>query len=298
MASADLLHGKLRDHLFSTWKCFAGEVWNAPSPMPEAIASAAPSPPVLSVGTPIEPTVSEHHRLCESHLLPRGVYVRSRGENGTTHFIATAKGERPSQHQYKQHLLCSACEQRFSENGEKYVLGLMNNRDQQFQLLDILKESQVTAIGSLWSQYSAEHTPTIDRKQLAYFAISVFWRASVATWKDASGVSEIRIDLGEKYNEEIRRYLLGETEIPNQAFLVVYVCSDAGSATQSFAPANNGRTKVGKLTGFLVRGIEFSFGIGRAVQDFQRRLSLTNSEFQWIHRDCSKYRMRFLDGAK
>jgi hypothetical protein len=185
-------------------------------------------------------------------------------------YIANAKGERPSQHQYKQYLLCSACEQRFNEKGEKYVLGLMNSRDQEFRLLDILKGSQVTAVGHLWSQYSAEHTPTIDREKLAYFGISVFWRASVATWTDASGVSEVGIDLGEKYNEEVRRYLLGETKVPDLAFLVVYVCRDAASATKSFAPANNGRTKVGKLTGFLVRGIEFSFGIGKSVQQFQR----------------------------
>jgi hypothetical protein len=170
----------------------------------------------------------------------------------------------------------------------------MNSRTQQFQLLDILNNSQPT-VSAHWSQYSAKSTPTLDRKKLAYFAISVFWRASVATWKDASGVSEIHIDLGKTYNEEIRRYLLGQANIPKLAFLVVYVCSDASSATKSFAPAKNGKTKVGNLTGFLVRGIEFSFGIGKSVQQFQRNLSLTNTEAQWIHlRDCDKYRMWYL----
>jgi hypothetical protein len=238
-------------------------------------------------------------RLCESHLLPRGVYVRSRGPGDSMPYIANAEGERPSQHQYKQHLLCSYCEQRFSENGEKYALELMNSRDHRFQLLNILKESQVTVAGELWSQFSVKHTPTIDRQKLAYFGISVLWRASVATWKDASGSPEVRINLGEKYNEQVRRYLLGETGIPNLAFLVVYVCSDLASATKSFAPANNGKTKTGKLTGFLVRGIKFSFGIGKAVQSFQRNLSLTNSEFEWIHlSDCERYRMWYLDGVK
>lgn len=213
-------------------------------------------------------------------------------------YIANAQGERPSQHQYKQHLLCSECEQRFNERGEKYVLSLMSSRDHKFRLLDILKQSQVTFDGKLWSQYSVEHTPIIDREKLAYFGISVLWRASVATWKDASGSSEVRINLGEKYNEEVRRYLLGETGIPSLAFLVVYVCSDPASATKSFAPANNGKTRTGKLTGFLVRGIEFSFGIGKAVQPFQRNLSLTNSGHEWLHlRDCEKYRMWYLDGG-
>ena len=155
-----------------------------------------------------------HQRLCVSHLLPRGVYVHSRGPRDSLPYIATARGEHPSQHQYKQHLLCSECEERFNENGEKYVLGLMNSRNQNFPLRNILNQSRATA-SAHWSQYSAKDTPTIDREKLAYFGLSVFWRASVATWKDASGISEIRINLGEKYNEEIRRYLLGETGFPS-----------------------------------------------------------------------------------
>jgi hypothetical protein len=181
-----------------------------------------------------------------------------------------------------------------SEGGEKYVLGLVNDRDQKFPLLDILKKSQATC-GAHWSQYSVTDTPGIDRRKLAYFGISVFWRASVATWKDARGFPDIQIELGRKYNEELRRFLLGEAEIPRLAFLVVYVCSDSASARQSFAPANNGKTKVGRLTGFAVRGIEFIFGIGKAVPVYQRNLSLTNSKSQWIHlKDCNEYRMWWL----
>ena len=238
----------------------------------------------------------KHRRLCESHLLPRGVYVRSRGPDDTLPLIVSAKGEHQSQHQYKQYLLCEPCEQRFSENGEKYVLELMSDRNLKFRLLNILKRCPVTVEGTLWSQYSAQHTPEIDRVKLAYFGISVFWRASVASWKDANGLPESRIDLGKKYGEEIRRYLLGETEIPKLAFLTVYVCSDADSARRSFAPANNGKTNVGKITGFLVRGIEFNFGIGKSVPTYQRDLSLTNSDSQWIHlKDCQKTRTWYLD---
>jgi hypothetical protein len=239
-----------------------------------------------------------HQRLCVSHLLPRGIYVRSRGPGDTSPYIMTSKGEMPSQHQYKQHLLCSPCEQRLSDNGERYVLGLTNDRGQNFPLLNILKKSQITC-SAHWSQYSAADTPMIDRKQLAYFGISIFWRASVATWRDTAGLPDIRIDLGSKYNEELRLFLLGKAGIPRLAFLVVYVCSDSVSARQSFAPANNRKTKEGKLTGFAVRGIEFIFGIGKSVPRFQQNLSLINSEPQWIHlKDCDKYRMWWLDARR
>jgi len=237
-----------------------------------------------------------HTKLCESHLLPRGVYVHSRGPENTPPLIVDAGGERPSQHQYKQYLLCTACEQKFNDGGERYVLGLMSNRNHEFRLLELLKASPVTFKGELWCQFSAADTPLIDRARLVYFAISVFWRASVASWKDANGDERVRINLGRGYNEELRKYLLGETDVPNLAFLVVYVCSDAASASRSFAPHENAKTKVGKLVGFLIRGIEFSFGIGKGVPLFQRHLSLTNSGSGWIHlRDCKEYRMWYLE---
>jgi hypothetical protein len=149
----------------------------------------------------------QHRRLCESHLLPRGIYTRSRGPENTTPFIATVDGERKSQHQYKQHLLCSECEQRFSKNGEAYALELMNSRDQKFQLLAILRQSQPMPpkTGDLWLQYPAQNTPTIDRKKLAYFAISVFWRASVATWKDTDGQRLVRYLEDEFQRAAVRR---------------------------------------------------------------------------------------------
>jgi hypothetical protein len=191
----------------------------------------------------------------------RGASTFTAGPSDTLPYIGTAKGGRPSQHQYKQHLLCSFCERRFNEGGEKYVLEIMNRRNQQFPLLAILQGASVTLDGGYWLQYSVQDTPTVDRAKLAYFGISVFWRASIVAWQDAFGGSEVRINLGDKYNEEVRRYLLGEASMPTYAFLTVYVCSDADSATTSFAPGNNEKTKAGKITGFLVRGLEFHFGI-------------------------------------
>jgi hypothetical protein len=119
----------------------------------------------------------------------------------------------------------------------------------------------------------------------------VFWRASVATWKDDSRTKRVRIHLGTKYEEEIRQYLLGQTAIPRLAFLTLYVCSDADSGRRSFAPAENEKTNQ-KFVGFLVRGLEFILGIGKSVPSYQRSLSLTNSADQWIHRrDCMKHSM-------
>jgi hypothetical protein len=56
-------------------------------------------------------------------------------------------------------------------------------------------------------------SPTVDRDRLGYFALSVFWRASVHIWKQRDGAS-ITIDLGKSYDESLRQFLLGQSALP------------------------------------------------------------------------------------
>jgi hypothetical protein len=48
--------------------------------------------------------------------------------------------------------------------------------------------------------------------QLCYFGASVFWRASVHRW-----AGEFYIDFGSVYNEQFRRFLMGEVGFPEDA---------------------------------------------------------------------------------
>lgn len=68
--------------------------------------------------------------------------------------------------------------------------------------------------------YSAPSDPNINTDQLVYFCISVFWRASVRDWI-ASGQKYEAISLGKTYQEQIRKYLLGEREFPQNAAVTV-----------------------------------------------------------------------------
>lgn len=226
--------------------------------------------------------------LQESHLMPRALYRMARGSG--THgnqdpYLMTARGGRQSSHQTKDYVLCRECEQLFSRNGEDYTLRLLTKRNGQFPLMDVLASVAPTRAGRDWKAYALGDTPTVNRGKIAYFAISVFWRASVHTWDQEDG-EKIRIRLGKKYNEELRKYLLGESPVPLNASLQVVVCSDLLNRMTFFLPQENQKVKDRSVV-FLARGMLFFFRITNKLEDFQRRLSIVNEPHGWITmRDC------------
>jgi hypothetical protein len=151
--------------------------------------------------------------LQDSHLLPRTLYRMARGvgaKGNQDPFVVTRQASKQSSHQMKDYLLCRDCEQLFSRIGEAYVMRLVTKQKGDIPLLETLNAVRPTVAGSEWRAYSLADTPAIDRAKIAYFALSVFWRASVHTWVQANG-ERTHVELGTKYNDEIRRYLLDLT---------------------------------------------------------------------------------------
>lgn len=221
--------------------------------------------------------------LQHSHLMPRALYRMARGSgsrgNQDPH-VLNAEGRKPSSHQIRDYVLCHDCEQVFSRNGEDYVMRLVTKRDGQFPLLETLTATPTPLRGKKWTAYTILQTPSIDRAKIAYFALSLFWRASIHTWVQASGETT-RIDLGKKYNEEIRQFLLGETPIPKNANLLVAVCTDEESQKTFFVPSENQKVK-DRSFGVLIRGIHFQFRITRTPAPWQARLSMVNTPHEPI----------------
>src|SRR5207245_1882393 len=141
-----------------------------------------------------------------------------------------------------------------------------------FPFLEMLETIKPTAEHPNWKTYSAIDTPTIERDKISHFAISVYWRASVHTWEYEDG-SKIRIELGPKYNEQIRRYLLGETAVPRNLSLQVIACSDLVNRMTFFAPEENQKHKDRTFI-FLARGFLFFFRVSNTLTEYQKRLSI------------------------
>lgn len=166
------------------------------------------------------------------------------------------------------------------------VMRLVTKRTGEFPLLEILASVRPTIQGPKWVVYSFSDTPNIDREKIAYFAISVFWRASIHTWEQEDG-EKIRIGLGKKYNEEVRRYLLGQKPVPKNASLQVIVCSDLVNRNGFFVPQENQKVRDRSVV-FLARGIMFFFRMSKNLTGFQQRLSIVNEPHGWITiRNCA-----------
>jgi hypothetical protein len=95
----------------------------------------------------------------------------------------------------------------------------------------------------------------MDIGKIAYFAASVFWRASVSDWPIQGRVVP-KISLG-ALQAEFADYLLGRPQFPTSCNLLVYV---AGDATPPLAmhPPQCGNSKSLEECRFSIPGIRFS----------------------------------------
>ena len=231
--------------------------------------------------------------LQASHLMPRALYKKARGTGKTGNqdpTVVTVDGRWQSSFQPKDYVLCRECEARFSKHGEHYTMRLVSQQDGAFPLLEMLRNAPSRIPGPAWTTYTIKDTPNIDRDRLAYFAMSVFWRASVHKWKMANGETT-SIRLGKKYDEETRQYLLGDISIPRNTSLIVSVCTDKTSQRSFFAPSENGKTK-DRSVGFGARGIMFFLRMTNTPFRFQLRLSMVNNPDSIITTyDCRQHSM-------
>jgi hypothetical protein len=229
--------------------------------------------------------------LRDSHLMPRSLYKKSRGsgtKGNLDPFLVTKNAQKQSSYQITDYVFCGDCEHRLNVNGEHYVLGLVAQQNLDFPLLDLLQAATPTVKHAHGETYSATGTPVIDRGKIAYFAISVFWRASIHTWELEDG-KKVKIDLGPKYNEELRQYLMGLTAVPKNVSLQLVVCSDALNRGLFFAPAENQKIKDRTFI-FVARGMQFYFRVSNTLKDFEQRLSIVNTAERWITvKDCGKH---------
>lgn len=135
--------------------------------------------------------------LIDSHLLPRRLY--SLLDNAG---LYVAEGGTGTLRQISKHLLCGDCDNKINEKGENWTLNFCYRPDShkwrgpnyKVRLRDeVLKNAAPMKKGTmqLWDDgqpelveiYSATENPKIRWEVLAYFAISVFWRATVTEWE-------------------------------------------------------------------------------------------------------------------
>lgn len=211
--------------------------------------------------------------LLESHFLPAAIYksLLNRAERNPHPYLMSATRTIESSRQIQDHILCAECEDRFNRGGESWVLSQMA-REKGFPLQEkLLAASPIQSIPGL-TTYAAGRIKGIDVDKLEYFALSVFWRASVHTWKPPFGEKYERLELG-PYRERLGLYLLGGP-FPKDVVTLISVCTASEFDRGMFPPFPGiPRPNEGRPYSFLIPGIQFSMVLGRGMTAESRELS-------------------------
>ena len=201
--------------------------------------------------------------LQDSHLLPRAIYKYLRGpKRDETPRLLTGNTMSKSTKQIHDYVLCGDCEQLFSKNGEQWMIGKMA-RPKKFELRDMLN-----AAIPFWSVpgakvYNARAVLGADFDKFVYFALSVFWRASVHTWIVPDSEQRVRIHLG-SFGERIRLFLLGHGSFPADVTLSVCVSPELEPPMATFGPIEERKVPFHNFV-FHIPGVEYQLNVGKMI---------------------------------
>ena len=165
--------------------------------------------------------LKEKESLINSHFIPAAAYAHVRGgrESKNRSPVRINFNEKSAFHtdkQIQQPLLCSSCEDIFSRNGERQAGKLWATR-RGFPLLELLESKAVVTRGERFTTYDTRLLDPAVVHAVFYFAVSVFWRASVWKW-DGNGDGYSRALDG--YESEFRSFLLEGKELQNVLLFV------------------------------------------------------------------------------
>jgi hypothetical protein len=95
--------------------------------------------------------------------------------------------------------LCQECEGRLNRDGENWLLPKLATIDQKFPFYDIHMEVPADTADDGVAAFACSRNPKIGFRKVTNFAIGVFWKASVHSWRNNK--RDPMIQLG-KYREE------------------------------------------------------------------------------------------------
>jgi hypothetical protein len=196
--------------------------------------------------------------------------------------VVTKDGSRSSSEQVTDNVLCANCESRFDRLGENYALRSAATR-KRFRLLEELEATPPSYANREWRGYKATDSPHIKRDQLAYFALSVFWRAAVHQWPAVNGKEKTnKLLLGGANTEALRRFLLGEGPMPSTMTLFFVVLTDRLSQSSFYLPTISSKKDFRWGYGFFACGFMFNLTVGKKLDHQTADICLVRSAEQWI----------------
>lgn len=196
-----------------------------------------------------------------SHLIPAALYLFLRDEH-PGHIWMENGVVFPTTRQAQDYLLCADCEDILNKGGESWVIPKLCTLDKNFPLFHAVISQQPILIlkRKRDALYFASANPQIDVEKLTHFAMGIFWKASVHSWK--GGISEPSIDLG-PYSDKIREWLCGKGDFPANVRLGVTVFPPEGDIVTLLPPMQMKRTP--RWYTLFCAGVWFQLHVGGAI---------------------------------
>jgi len=196
--------------------------------------------------------------LIQSHLASAALYKLCRTPDSDPIFVTNDVVVR-SGRQLQHPLLCAECDGMLSTEGEAWLLPLVGRLDG-FPLYDMLTKEKPDAVDGDAAIYAAARNPEIDVPKIIHFAMGMFWKASVHSWSGTRTKS--LIELG-KHGEEVRKFLRGEVDFPEQMALIMGISPPPIVPTFAM-PYQGSATQFDNFL-FHVPGINFALNVGDTV---------------------------------
>ncbi len=211
----------------------------------------------------------------DSHLLPAAAYrhLRESARSNPNPVSITIKGKVTTSTQISKHLLCTECEDRFSKNGEKFVMAQCARRDGHFPLREALQRIEpFSELDGGVRVYDLDVAQPGKFEYYIYFVSSVIWRAAATSWHyDGNRFGPLRLG---PYLEPLRRYLLGDSVFPQGIFINLQVLSESKPDMMMIFPYMTRMGEYRRYT-FAIPGIFFYVFVGNRVAQESRCGSLT-----------------------
>ena len=225
--------------------------------------------------------------LHDSHFLPAGFYrIISESETRKENPVVVGKSTAFfSSAQARAHLLCSQCEDRLNKGGEDWVLKNCWRSPTNFPLHSALTAVECFVDDKGFRAYEGKEVPGVEIDKLAYFAASIFWRASVHDWRVGKD-KEQRLSLG-PYQNVLRLYLLGKTSMPDGVVLLVTLSGVLDDLYNRVAvmPWFFNRKPEYRAYKFVVTGFTFQMLFGMMIPKPIRRICSARRGFLYMSAD-------------
>ena len=220
----------------------------------------------------------ETRELCDSHFLPAGFYrILNESEINKNPILVNKTVAVHSSAQARAHLLCTECESRFNQGGENWVLKNCWRSPTNFPLHSALTRVNVLLDDKGFRVYEGKKVPGVEIDKLAYFGVSIFWRASVHTWP-LGNTPDPQLSLG-PYQDALRLYLLGKTGMPDGVVLLVFLRKDLDWVYNQVVtiPFLSNREPDYRRYKFAVPGLTFDMLFGMMIPKPLRRICSARS---------------------